>query len=68
MLGDSLAAAGDRQAAVVQWQSALRQWPSTGFGPRPLKMKAALLNSLGRREEARQLEKQLATIGYKRLV
>jgi tetratricopeptide (TPR) repeat protein len=68
LAGDALAASGDRAAAANQWRTALRIWPSSQWGPRPVKLKAGLLNSLGRVEEARQLERKLAAIGYKNAV
>ena len=68
MMGDALAASGDRRAAQTSWQTALRIWPTSSWGPRPMKLKASLLRDLGRTDEALKIEQQLATIGYKKPV
>ena len=67
-LGDAQAASGDRRGALETWRTALSVWPTIDWGPKPLKIKARLLDSLGRTEESRKLEQQLAAIGYRKLI
>lgn len=67
-LGDALAASGDRRGAAEASRTALQVWPTTAWGPKQLKIKAILLNKVGRTAEADQIDRQLATIGYKRLL
>jgi hypothetical protein len=68
LVGDALAAAGNRQSATVAWQRALGLWPADNWGPRSRRMKKDILESLGRAAEARVIDHQLKTIGYRKLI
>lgn len=69
LLGDVFAREGNRADATKAWNAALATWPkSVAETPRQMAIRANLLSSLGRSDEAKQLSSRVAEIGYRRLI
>jgi tetratricopeptide (TPR) repeat protein len=65
-LGDALTAAGQREAARDAYQTALSGWPEgVEEQPQELADHAILLKRMGRRQEAADLARRLAAMGYR---
>jgi tetratricopeptide (TPR) repeat protein len=66
LLGDSLQATAQRDAALGAYQRALAAWPKgIEEQPRELADHARLLHRLGRTDEANRLARQLTAMGYR---
>jgi tetratricopeptide (TPR) repeat protein len=66
LLGNALLAAGQGEAARDSYQGALSAWPQgVEEQPQELADHAILLKRLGRRQEASDLARRLAAIGYR---
>jgi tetratricopeptide (TPR) repeat protein len=69
ILGDALALAGNAATARGAYERALAAWPKDiEERPREMADRALLLRHLGRQAEADALSRQLAAMGYRRLV
>lgn len=68
LIGDVHQEAGDMQAAQSAWRTALRTWPNAPHMPQRVALKADLLRKVGRATEARPIEAQLTTMGFRQII